>query len=93
MGLVYFSENDNRRYKAALKILFEINYERVYKAVYSITLDSQIARHITKEAFYSVFIEMNNLDEGRKFSQVVYSTAIDKSRELMGPKISLLRRE
>jgi len=65
--LIRLSKRNREQYESSLEILFEENYERIYRFSMSLTLDPELAEEVTQEAFYKAFLKLETLKDKGKF--------------------------
>lgn len=52
MIFTFTNDMDDRGYESATEILFEVNYDRVYKKAVSILSDTELAKDAAQEALF-----------------------------------------
>lgn len=77
----YFKDFD------AIEILFEQNYERVYRKALSILLDSELAKDATQETFVRAFSKLDTLQDKSKFTSWIYTITANVCFRMLSQKI------
>jgi len=72
----------------AWQVLYESNYNKVYKAAYSIILDAEMAEEITQITFMKAFININQLRDKEKFIPWICKIAVNVARDMLKQKIA-----
>ena len=75
------------KYKNVLEILFECNYEVVYKAAYFVTFDEELAKDATQEAFLRAFMRIDSIDDKEKFTSWVCKIARNVSYDILRERV------
>ena len=66
-----------------LSSLFENHYEKVYKTAVMFTLDAELAKDATQEAFLEAFQNIGSLKDSGKFGAWVYSIVMNKCKDML----------
>lgn len=81
------NDGEDKGYEYATGILFEENYDRVYRKAASILSDAELAKDATQETFLRVFSKMDTLTDKSKFSSWVCSIAINICNRMLMQKM------
>lgn len=81
------SRRNREQYESSLEILFEENYERIYRFSMSLTSDPELAEEVTQEAFYKAFLKLETLKDKGKFYSWVCSIAINEYKDMLRKRI------
>lgn len=69
--------------EAPIESLFEDNYRDIFRLVYSITQDIELAKDATQEAFTRAFTNIAKLRDAEKFSSWLKTIAVNTSKEMI----------
>lgn len=84
--IMTYDEND-KSYEVAIEVLFEENYERVYRTAASILTDSELAKDATQETLVRAFLKMGTLKDKSKFGSWVCTVAVNICNRMLRQKI------
>jgi len=87
MIFTFTNEGQDKGYENATEILFEENYDRVYKKATSILSDTELAKDAAQETFFRAFLKMDTLSDKSKFSSWVCSIAVNVCNRMLKQKI------
>ena len=87
MLLTFKNDGEDKGYENATEILFEENYNRVYRKAVSILLDTELAKDAAQETFLRAFSNMDTLKDKSKFSSWVCSIAVNVCNRMLMQKI------
>lgn len=68
-------------------ILFENHYEKVYKTIFMITQDKELAEDMTQETFIKAFVNINQLKDPGKFEAWLSAIATNQAKDGLREKI------
>ncbi len=71
----------------AIEILFEQNYEKMYKKAVSILLDAELAKDATQEAFVRAFSKLDTLLDKSKFTPWICTITANVCYKMLSQKI------
>jgi RNA polymerase sigma-70 factor (ECF subfamily) len=83
MSELYKFASKDRWHEEALRILFENNYDRIYRLALSISLDNDMAKDITQETFLRAFMNFSKLRDREKFEQWLNAIAINVCKYML----------
>jgi RNA polymerase sigma-70 factor, ECF subfamily len=88
--MVFSSTKDGKDngYEEAIEVLFQENYARVYKKVFSILSDTDLAKDATQETFMRAFSKLNTLNDKSKFSAWICVIAANICNKMIKQKIT-----
>jgi RNA polymerase sigma-70 factor (ECF subfamily) len=87
MLFILTTEPDVKWHEGAWWLLYEINYQKVYKIAFTITRDAGLAEDIVQEVFCNAFSSMDTLKDKNKFSKWVCVIAANISNNMLRQKI------
>jgi len=87
MFFTFTNDREDKGFENAIEILFEENYDRVYKKATSILSDTELAKDAAQEALFRAFLKMDTLTDKSKFSSWVCSIAINVCNRMLKQKI------
>ena len=87
MIFTFTSDGEDKGYENAIEILFEENYDRVYRKASSILSDTELAKDAAQETFFRAFLKMDTLTDKSKFSSWVFSIAVNVCNRMLKQKI------
>ncbi|MCX7747220.1 MAG: RNA polymerase sigma factor [Clostridia bacterium] len=87
MILIITYDESNKGYEVAIEILFEENYERVYRKALSILMDTDMAKDATQETLLKAFLKMDTLKDKSKFSSWVCAVVVNVCNRMITQKI------
>ena len=87
MMSIFTNDSDDKNYEDAIEILFEENYNRVYKKSVSILLDTELAKDAAQETLLRAFLKMDMLKDKSKFSAWVSTVAVNVCNKILRQKI------
>lgn len=87
MILIITYEENNKGYNIAIEILFEENYQRVYRKALSILTDREMAKDATQETFMRAFLKMDTIKDKSKFSSWVCAVAVNICNRMLTQRI------
>lgn len=88
MILVITHDKNDNGYEIAIEVLFEENYEKVYRKAISILTDSEMAKDATQETLMRAFLKMDTLKDKSKFSSWVCAIAVNICNKMLRQKIT-----
>ncbi len=91
MNFTFTNDGNDKSYENAIEVLFEENYNRVYKKSVSILSDVELAKDATQETFYRAFLKMDTLMDKSKFGSWVNSIAVNVCKRMLKQKINYRR--
>ena len=80
-------EPDVKWHEGAWWLLYENNYQRVYKTAFTIIQDAGLAEDVVQEVFYSAFSSIDTIKDKNKFGKWVCVIAVNISNNMLRQKI------
>jgi len=80
-------EPDVNWHEGAWWLLYENNYQRVYKTAFTIIQDAGLAEDVVQEVFYRAFSSIDSIKDKNKFGKWVCVIAVNISNNMLRQKI------